>query len=80
MGGEYLNESRDLLMFALVNYWYLRHYLMHVLTHFATWLQLLLLGGDTAENRERVVEGRKYFQLVLLSLECQRKTLSVYYI
>jgi len=36
----------------------------HALTHFATWLQLLLLGGDAAENRERVVEGRKYFPLI----------------
>jgi len=41
----------------------------HALPHCATWLQLLLLGGDTAENRERVVEGRKCFPIVLISLE-----------
>jgi len=66
--------QRDLLMFALVNLPVFAPLFnaqkKHVLTHFTTWLQLLLLGGDTAENRGRVVEGRKYFPLVLIYFEC----------
>jgi len=46
----------------------------HVLTHFLQHAKLL-----TLQRTEHVVEGRKYFPLVLISLECQRKTLSVYY-
>ncbi len=29
------------------------------------WLQLLLQGEDTAENRERVVEGRGFFSTLI---------------
>ncbi len=40
------------------------------------WLQLLLLGGGTAENREHVVEGRGFFSTSFIYLECQKNTLS----
>ncbi len=40
------------------------------------WQQLLLLGGVTAENRERVVEGRGFFPRVLIYFEFQKNTLS----
>lgn len=75
--------QRDLLMFVLINLLVFvplfNTQKKHVLTHIVTWLQQLLLGGDTAENREHVEKGRKYFPLVLIYFECQRKTLSVYY-
>ncbi len=44
------------------------------------WLQLLLLGGDTTENREHVVEGGGSFPHVFIYLECQKNTLYEYII
>ncbi len=36
------------------------------------WLQLLLLEGGTAENREHDVEGRGFLPHVLIYFECQK--------
>ncbi len=39
------------------------------------WLQLLLLGGGTSENREHVLEGRGFFPHALIYLECHKENI-----
>ncbi len=64
-----LITQRDLLRFVVLNLLVFVP-LLNILC--LTWLWLLLPGRGTAENRE----GREFFPLVLIYLECQRKTLS----
>ncbi len=64
-----LITQHDLLRFVVLNLLVFVP-LLNILC--LTWLQLLLPGRGTAENRE----GREFFPLVLIYLECQRKTLS----